>query len=154
MKIARQHGRDRERGGVLLEATFSFPVLLLVFTGIYQFGMAFYVYNNLEQAVRSGARYASMLKMEKTGDSVPEAYVSAVQNAVVYGVPGGTEAPQVRGLTAGQVQVQVFFRDGVPLEVEVLVTNYSFDLIFTELNLANKPRIRFPYAGHYAPPEV
>ncbi len=58
-------GRRAERGNAMIEFALSFGLLFAVFSGVFQFGYALYVYNSLESAVRAGARYAS----QRTYDS-------------------------------------------------------------------------------------
>ena len=61
MRLRRNHRsrRSNQRGNTLVEFALSFSLLVPVFLGVYEFGYAFYVYNEMQTAVRSGARYAS-----------------------------------------------------------------------------------------------
>ena len=44
-----------ERGSVLVEFAITFFAVWLIFSGVYAFGYAFYVYNRLETAVANAA---------------------------------------------------------------------------------------------------
>jgi Flp pilus assembly protein TadG len=49
-----------EKGAALIEFAFILPVLLLLFLGIFEFGMLFQRYEVLTNAVREGARLRSL----------------------------------------------------------------------------------------------
>jgi Flp pilus assembly protein TadG len=53
-------GRDAERGTTILEMALIMPVLMLMVMGIVDFGRAIYVRNELANAARDAARYASI----------------------------------------------------------------------------------------------
>ena len=57
MRNARRH---REGGSVMVEFTISLTFLIPLFLGAWAFGYTFYQYSKLENAVRAGARYASL----------------------------------------------------------------------------------------------
>ena len=66
MRLAISPERRRKSGGnALIEFALAFGFLFPVLTGTFQFGYAFFVYNELQTAVREGARYAAF----KTYDS-------------------------------------------------------------------------------------
>ena len=52
----------RREGNALVEFALSAPLIFTVLVGTFQFGYAFYVYNQLQVSVRSGVRYASQLE--------------------------------------------------------------------------------------------
>lgn len=135
-------GRRGERGNAMIEFALSFGLLFTVFGGVFQFGYAFYVYNTLESAVRSGARYASL----RTYDS---AYLTAVRNMVVYGNPAGGGQSVAPGLTPANVTVTP--NHNVPTLVVVGITNYKIDGVLRSFTLTNKPQATFPYMGRWAP---
>src|SRR5690349_6943876 len=74
-----------ERGEALIEFALSFFLIFAIFSGIFQFGYTFYVYNSLVNAVREGARYASIKPYDSTTTTPSSAFQTAVQNMVVYG---------------------------------------------------------------------
>ena len=51
--------RRTRRGSALIELTLSLSFLTALFLGVWQYGYGFYVYAELEQSVRDGARYAA-----------------------------------------------------------------------------------------------
>lgn len=135
----------------MIEFALSFGLLFTVFGGVFQFGYAFYVYNTLESAVRSGARYASL----RTYDSVTEipsaAYLTAVQNMVVYGNPAGGGQSVARDLTPANVLVTVPMPHNVPALVVVEITDYKINGVLRSFKLTSKPKATFPYMGRWAP---
>ena len=62
MRRSKQKG-NRERGSAMVEFALSATLIVSFFAGVFQFGYSFYAYNALEEAVRGGARYASLLLM-------------------------------------------------------------------------------------------
>src|ERR1700693_2592543 len=62
--------RDSRRGSVIVEFTLSATFLVALFLGVWQFGYAFLIYGELEEAVRAGARYASMRTYD-SADATP-----------------------------------------------------------------------------------
>jgi len=142
---------DARRGSAMIEFALSFAFLFTVFTGVFQFGYAFYQYNSLENAVRGGARYASLRVYDSSTSTPSAAYLTAVRNMVLYGNPTGGAVPITPGLTTQNVSVTVTFERNVPRLVTVAVTNYQIDAVFTTLSLNNKPKVSFPFLGRYAP---
>jgi Flp pilus assembly protein TadG len=75
-----------EHGNILVEIAVSMPLLLLVFTGIFDFGIAYYNQLTLAQAVGSGAEY---LQQIRTSTSNPCAdTLTAIENAAPTLAPG------------------------------------------------------------------
>lgn len=143
--------RHYVRGSALVEFALSFALLFLVFAAVFRFGYIYYVYNNLESAVRSGARYAS-LRVYDLATSTPSAgYLTAVRNMVVYGDPRGAGEPAAPGLTPGKVSVRVTMDRKVPQTVTVAVTDLTIDAVVASITLNGKPKATFPYMGRFAP---
>ncbi len=125
------------RGNALIEFALSATVLTYAFVGVFQFGYTMYLYNELEGAVRAGARYASLATVAKDPSSTtdPAAYDTAVQNVVVYGTPSpsGTPAPVIPGLSTANVSVQLTFdtasSGNPPTYVTVQVSSYTLDAV-------------------------
>jgi Flp pilus assembly protein TadG len=63
--MRREHPRV-ERGQTMVEFTLILPILLVVLFGIIQFGLAFNNYVALTDAVRAGARTASVSRFSTT----------------------------------------------------------------------------------------
>jgi Flp pilus assembly protein TadG len=140
---------NRQRGNALVELTVLLPILVSLFLGTWSFGYAFYVYAELESAVRAGARYASLATYDATSTS---AYQTAVQNMVVYSDPGGTSQPVVSGLQTSNVNVVVGFVNGAPTSVTVGISGYKISgMNLYPATLTNKPSLQIPFLGHYLP---
>jgi Flp pilus assembly protein TadG len=144
----------RRRGNVLVELTLSLTFLSALFLGVWQYGYAFYIYGELEESVRAGARYAS-LRTYNSGASTPAAdFLTAVQNVVVYGdpAPASGATPVAPGLTTGNVDLTVTFTSGVPTQMTVAITGYQIPTYFGKTTLTDKPTTTFPFVGIYGPP--
>src|SRR5437879_12409267 len=112
------------RGSALLEFAIAASVLVPLFTGTFQFGYTLYVYNNLQSAVRGGARYASMRSYDSATATPSSGFSTAVKNMVVYGNPDGSGQPVSRGLTASNVQIKQNMHGAAPDSITVQITGY------------------------------
>jgi Flp pilus assembly protein TadG len=137
----------------MLEFALSSTILIYAFTGVFQFGYSMFRYDQLESAVRAGARYASLAEIDNSADStIPTAYSDAVKNMTVYGTPspGVNPTPVVTGLTTGAVTVGVTFdAKGVPTDVSVKISSFAVDAIFKTFTFTNKPVLKVPFFGKY-----
>jgi Flp pilus assembly protein TadG len=141
MKPAR---KKSESGNAILEFAIGWTVLWFVFTGVYQFGYGFYVYDVLQTAVANAAELGSKMTYD-TGN--PSAYQTALQNMVVYGDETSTGLnPIVPGLTTANVTVVANPSD-FPTDITVSVTGYKIDALFTTFSLNNKPRGTVQFYG-------
>jgi len=138
-------------GSVLVEFTLSAAFLIALFLGVWQFGYGFYIYNELEEAVRAGARYASLSTYNSANATPTAAFQTAVQNIVVYGNPAGGTTPVAPGLTTANVSVTVTFTT-VPTEMNVAITGYQLPTYFGSQALNGKPTTTFPFVGVFGPP--
>ena len=149
---------QRERGNALIEFALSFVLLFSLFAGIFQFSYSFYVYNTLVTAVREGARYASLKPYDSTSVTPTSAFLTAVQNMVIYGdaTPAQGAKPVVAGLTNSNVTVvPTGGASGTltaPTQISVSITNFRVDSAFGAWTLMNKPNATFPYTGILTPP--
>jgi Flp pilus assembly protein TadG len=125
------------RGSALIEFAGSLMLLGTMFAGIFQFGYNFYTYNRLVNAVRSGARYASL-----AGGTDPE-FTKKVQNMVVYGdpFPSADASPVARGLTPENVHLMVDKNT-----TTVALRGFALDSMFSKINLDGRPTVTFPSA--------
>jgi len=142
---------ERRRGNALIEFALAFPLIFLLMGGTFQFGYAFYVYNQLQNAVRSGARYASLRSYDSSTATPSAAYLTAVRNMTVYGAPEGGSKPVVSGLSPGAVGVQVTFSDGVPSVMTVAINQFETSVAVATMRWAGKPASSFRYQGRFAP---
>jgi hypothetical protein len=140
--------RVRERGIAALEFALSWAILWLVFSGVYQFGYSFYVYNRLMIAVANAAQLGSRIGYDTAN---PAAFTTTLQNMVLYAdetVPAQNAAPIVTGLTAGVISVNASTdAQGIPRDVTVTIVSYTIDGLFGKINLNNKPRATALYFG-------
>jgi Flp pilus assembly protein TadG len=143
--------RRSRRGSALLEFALAASILVPLFTGTFQFGYTLYVYNNLQSAVRGGARYASMRSYDSAISTPSSGFSTAVKNMVVFGNPEGTGQPVSRGLTASNVQIQPNMNGAAPESITVQIAAYTIDAVFTSFTFNGKPSTTFPYTGTAAP---
>ena len=143
--------RRGQRGNAIIEFALSFGLFFAVFSGVFQFGYAFYLYNSLESAVRSGVRYASLRTYDSATATPSAAYLTAVQNMVVYGDPAGSGQSAAPGLTPANVTLTVTMANNVPALVAVGITNYTINGVMKSFTLTSKPKATFPYMGRFAP---
>ncbi len=146
-----RRARETRRGNTLVEFALSFGLLFALLTGVFQFGYAYYVYNTLEGAVRGGARYASVRVYDSSTSTPSAAFLSAVQNMVVYGNPSGGGPAMAAGLTPQNVTVSVAMDRNVPVRITVGITGYTINSAIRSFTLTNKPRATFPFMGRFAP---
>ncbi len=144
--------RANRRGGAMVEFALSFGFLFSVFAGIFQFGYAFFVYNQLENAVRGGARYASLADYDSLTETPSATFETAVKNMVLYGNPAGTGSAIVPALSESNITVTATMERRVPATVTVTINGYRLDAVVKSFTLDGKPKITFPYMGRFAPP--
>jgi Flp pilus assembly protein TadG len=149
----RKTGRTRQSGNAAIEFALSAGFLLALFSGVFQFGYTFFVYNNLVNAVRAGARYASLRVFDSSTGTPSAVYVTAVRNMVIYGDPAGGAVASAPGLVSANVGVDVQTSNNVPVSVTVQIQNYRVYAVFTTFTFNGKPRLSYPYMGRYAPNE-
>ena len=143
--------RSDRRGNAVIEFALAFGLVFPVLSGTFQFGYAFYIYNEMQTAVRSGARYASRLSYDSPNSTPSSNYLTAVQNAVVYGDPAGGTEPIVPGLTTSNVTVDMAFDSGVPADVTIGIDNYRTDAVFNGVDFNTKPHLTYSYVGRFDP---
>ncbi len=145
--------RTRRRGNALVELTLLMPLLVSLFLGVWQFGYTYHIYNELEQAVRAGARYAS-LRTYDSFDATPSAgFLGAVRKVVVYGDPNPAAGsqPVVPGLTTDNVSLTVTMAGGAPAFMTVAIANYQVPGAFSRVTLNGHPSCQFPFLGIFGP---
>jgi Flp pilus assembly protein TadG len=149
MKTSSIH-RRRQRGSSIVEFAIGASVLTLIFIGTWEFGYAFYIYNNLLSAVDNGAKYAAVKTYDSNSITPSTAFKTAVQNMVVYGQSTTGTKTVVPGLATTQVTVTPTFTNGVPTAMTVALSGYSLNAVVTTFNIS-KPQISYPYMGVYSP---
>jgi Flp pilus assembly protein TadG len=143
----------------MVEFAVSSILLMAVFTGTFQFGYTFFVYNKLLIGVRSAARYASLKSIaNENNQQIPNSFTTDVKNMAVYGTisPGQSDAPVAPGLSTSNIDVAVTFAgigtpQNHPTEVRIRVVNYQVNAIFRVFTFTNRPSLTMPYLGSYCP---
>ncbi len=132
--------RHRESGSLLIEFAGSLIVLFALFAGIFQVGYAFYAYENLVNAVRAGARYASLNPAAAAGPELD----ASVRNLVVFGdtQPRTGAKPVVAGLKPENIEVVL-----EPRMATVAVRGFVIDSLFAKVKLEDRPTVSFPRGG-------
>src|ERR1700688_5017804 len=148
LKRAAQLARDRA-GNIMVEFALGSGILVMAFVRTFQFGYTFLQYNNLQNAVARGARYASLIPYDSTTTIPSAAFSSAVKNMVLYGSSTAGTSPALSGLTTANVNLT--FTNGVPASMTVSVSGYSINSIFATSTLTNKPKITYAYQGIWTP---
>jgi len=143
-----------QKGSVFIEFALSFLVLFSIFTGTFEFGYAFYAYNTLVNAVREGARYASLKPYDSASSTPSTAFNTAVQNMVVYAnpSPSNSATPILHGLSTSNVNLTVLTSGSAPMQMTVSISNFSLDAVFGTVTLNGNPSVSFPYLGIPTPP--
>jgi Flp pilus assembly protein TadG len=134
--------RRSRAGTALIEFAAALILLSGMFTGIFQVGYTFFTYSTLVNAVRAGARYAS-LQAPNSNVADPE-FAKSVVNMVVYGDPrpAPSAAPVVKGLVPDNVQLTL----GTSAAT-VSVRGFEIDALFTKVSLAGRPTVTFPFTA-------
>jgi Flp pilus assembly protein TadG len=149
--------RRSQSGNIFVEFAIGSGILVAVFTGTFLFGYNFYRYNTLATAVADGARYASLIPYDSSTTTPSAAFLTKVQNMVVYGDPSGTNTtPVAPGLTTSNVQLAVTFSSstpgkGIPVTMTVYLSNYTLDAVFGKTTYNQKPSVTYIYEGVYSP---
>jgi Flp pilus assembly protein TadG len=136
----------------MLEFAIGSGVLIAAFTGTFEFGYTFLQYNNLENAVARGARYASLKGYDSANPTPSDAFKTAVQNMVVYGSPTAGTTPVLPGLSVSNVNVTPGqFTLGIPSTMTVSISGFTINSIFATTALTNKPLVTYVYQGIWKP---
>ena len=120
-----------QKGVALVELALIIPLLLLLTFITTEFGRAMFEYNAITKSTRDAVRY---LTFQTPGTRITEA-----RNLIVYGNPGGTGSPLVRGLTLTNVPAatcctwQLTGTNPVINTVTVRVTNYTYHSLFASV---------------------
>ena len=125
-------------GSALIEFAGSLILVSALFTGIFQFSYTLSTYHALVNAVRAGARYASL--QPPSGSANPE-FTQEVQNVVVYGdpAPPPNAKPVAPGLTTENVDLVLD-----PGTATVSVRGFELAAVFSKIKLDGRPTVTFP----------
>lgn len=150
IRKAVRFARNRD-GSAMIEFAIGSGVLVAVFVGTFQFGYTFLLYNNLENAVARGARYASVVPYDSSTTTPSDAFKTAVRNMVLYGSPTAGTSAVLPGLASGNVNLTVTFTNGTPRAMTVSISGYTINSVFGTTTLTNKPQITYTYQGIWSP---
>jgi len=129
----------------MIEFALGIGLLMLLFSGIFQFGWSFYQYNRAQTLVSNAAVLAARLDFDA---DQPILFTNAIKNMVVYGSTSGGTTPVLSGLTTANVNVNVNPSGGMPTDVTITVQSFEINAVFKKFNLTNKPRVTTVYMGH------
>jgi hypothetical protein len=153
---ASHRDRSTRRGTAILEFTLVLPFLVSIFLGVVFFGQDLFIYNELEERVRSASRFASIQSYDSLNlldpalscasctvvlDPTNSQFARRVRDFLVYGTPTPGDAPQplIDGLTRANVKVTMLVVNNFPVGVRVGIINYGMVT-------------QFPYFGRVAVP--
>jgi TadE-like protein len=66
-----------QRGNALIQLTLSMSLLIPLFLGTWEFGYGFYLYSQLSEALRSGARYASLRTYDSATSTPSDSFTNS-----------------------------------------------------------------------------
>jgi len=129
----------------MLEFAIGWSLLWLLFSGIYEFGYSFYVYNRLMTAVSNAVDLGSKIDYDT---AAPTAYTTTLKNMVLYGDETAGTSPIVSGLAASNVTVTVTTdANSIPHDLTITITGYSINAFFNTITINGKPRATAKYFG-------
>ena len=120
-----------QKGAALVELALILPMLLLLIFITTEFGRAMFEYNAITKSTRDAVRYLTF--------QTPDTKITEARNLIVYGNPGGSGNPLVRGLTLTNVPAatcctwQLTGANPVINIVTVRVTNYTYHSLFARV---------------------
>lgn len=135
------HGSRQQRGVVAVEFALVIGVLVLIVSGIVEFGRVFWHYDALTKATRDGARLISLVNRGQLGDEAgaeggnnPVTAISIVRNEA-------NAAKLLTPLVDGKIEVRCIYATGgwvscvnrgptetIPVHVRVKISGYSVQL--------------------------
>jgi Flp pilus assembly protein TadG len=134
-----------ERGNAMLEFALGWSILWMVFSGLYQIGYAYYLYNIMLESTSSAAALGSRLPFD-TGNT--SAFTTTLKNMVLYGDETAGTNTLVPNLTASNVNVNYHpDANGFPQYITVNITGYTINALFKSFSLPNKPGATTKYYG-------
>jgi Flp pilus assembly protein TadG len=146
--------RRARRGGTMVEFALSWTAMWLLFSGVYQFGYAFYIYNALMTSVANAAELGSKLQYDAAN---PSGFTTTLQNMVLYGdeTAPASKKTIVPGLTASNVNVAINYAasssptlNTFPTDITITITGYKINAVFTSFTLTGRPRATTAYMGN------
>jgi Flp pilus assembly protein TadG len=131
------NGRAKQKGGAAVELAVLLIPLVLIASGITEFGRAFFEYNAIAKGTRDAARFLTMKGPLDPAAPASASNITQAQCMVMHGNPGCTGTARVPYLTAAMVSIcdswtcpathaAQAMGTGVVNLVTVTVTGYAF----------------------------
>ena len=138
--------KPSERGNAVLEFAISWTVLWLIFSGIFQFGYSFYLYNVLQTSVANAAQLGSKMNYDLGN---PSTFTTGLKNMVLFGDTTEGSVTLVPNLKVANVSVFVTADSGsgIPRDITVSIVDFKIDGIFKSFLMVGKPRASMMYSG-------
>ncbi len=127
----------RRRGAALIEMAAALLVIGPLLAGAFQYGRAYSILHDLENAVDEGARFGSRYPL---GPEAERLLPGAVAQRVV-------KVSGVSGLRPEHVAVEILHRRGAAAEVSVSIRGYRLTAPAAVWVLDGKPSAVYPVAG-------
>lgn len=120
-------GEDHSSGSTIVEFALLLPVFSLMLFGMIQFGLAFYGWDAVHNAVQTGARLAAIDQSDYTSDGSTCTYTGTDSSALAeFTVPAEFAAvarDNPTDSTTGAVYCQILYEIGTPPGTNVSSTN-------------------------------
>lgn len=125
MNMRRPYQRRGSRGQALVEFAIILPLLLLIFSGVVDFGRVYYQSLLVNEAAREGGRLAALGKSATEVQQAVKSYDNALTVAVLPSVPvkGENVAVTVRGAVSIITPLldKIFPSNPYPLKATVIL---------------------------------
>ena len=137
--------KKSQSGNALIEFALGWSVLWLIFSGVFEFGYSFYIYNVLQTQVANAAELGSKMQYDISNAS---SFAAPLQNMVLYSDETAGDTPCVPRLTSSNVNVTVNTdAQSVPHDITINIQNYTINSIFASFTPSNKPRATVKFMG-------
>lgn len=132
----RQKPHNKSRGQSLVEVAIALPFLLILFSGLVEFGFMLNHYVSLTDATRETARYFSNFDPfdpdQANGDNIINYYVPAA------------------GLLKGKLEPDLTLESGIQSTRRIILDPAADDIVISVFSICNGSVVaRFPTAGDY-----
>ncbi|MDP1678891.1 MAG: TadE/TadG family type IV pilus assembly protein [Candidatus Nitrotoga sp.] len=143
--------RNKMHGAVAVEMALLLIPLILLSTGVAEFGRAMYQYNTVTKTVRDAVR---LLSQQDSSDVSYSTYISEAKCLVVHGSIDCSGPELLPGLTIGMVSAATSTKTTGPGNniklVTVTVTGYTFNFVFNPLVFFRSADTSIPFGPIHA----
>ena len=133
--------RRRQQGSALIEFAIALAILTPVFVGGWQFFEAYLLTERIQTAALQSAQSAAAIPYDSPDQTPTPAFRRAVEDIMLRSA--------IPGLHRDHIRVSMRFDSGRPSEVEVKVSGYQVRIPGGAITLDGKPRVLYPYRGHW-----